>query len=318
MSFKKWFKWWLRSLSAIMFHGQSKSNSDWQRKREKQKRREYERRRHTMNYTVKERKKARSSNVILLDKLSTFFMASLAFFFIPLGLAKRAKRSKSIHKARVKSGKHTSFKSSPVNSPKKEEKKKEEMKERKTEVKKTVTPSAKSSFNNSVIQRKTTERKSVENKEEKKDILASNVHVEALKTEKKDENAPKSTPLSDKDTYYRKRLTIQFAEDKKEIMAEIKVGTVLDFSLDESKKSVCVLHNENKIGFVPTADTLPIATALKLGRTMYAIVTEIRENELECEGWLNDESDSSICCTRMPEKFVLEDGFADTLFKYID
>ena len=52
-----------------------------------------------MNYTVKERKKARSSNTILVDELGTFFMASIAFFFIPLGLAKRAKRSKSIHKA---------------------------------------------------------------------------------------------------------------------------------------------------------------------------------------------------------------------------
>ena len=285
MSFKRWFKWWLRSFTAMISYGSGQRKSDTQRKRDKQRRREYERRRHTMNYTVKERKKVRSSNQILLDKLGTFCIVSLAFFFIPLGLAKRAKRSKSIHKAKIKSGKHTSFKSSPVTSPKKEEKKKEEAKEKKAEAKKTVTPSAKSSFNNSAIQRETTGRKPVEKKEEKKDILATNVRVEALKTEKKDENAPKSTPLSEKDTYYRKRLTIQIAEDKKEFMAKIKVGTVFDFVLDESKKFVCVLHNENKIGFVPTADTLPIATALKLGRTMYAIVTEMRENVLECEGW---------------------------------
>ena len=285
MSFKRWFKWWLRSFTAMVLYGSGQRKSDSQRKKEKQRRREYERRRHTMNYTVKKRKKARSSNAILLDKIGTFFIASIAFFFIPLGLAKRAKRSKSIHKAKVASAKHTSFKSSPITSPKKEEKKKEEMKERKTEVQKTVTPSAKSSFNNSAIQRKTTERKPVEKKEEKKDILATNVHVEALKTEKKDENAPKSTPLSEKDTYYRKRLLIQIAEDKKEIMAEIKVGTVLDFALDESRKFVYVLYNENKIGLVPTADTLPIATSLKLGRMMYAIVTEIKSNEIECEGW---------------------------------
>ena len=111
------------------------------------------------------------------------------------------------------------------------------------------------------------------------------MHVEALKTEKKDENAPKSTPLSEKDTYYRKRLAIQIAEYKKEIMAEIKVVTVLNFVLDESKKFVCVLHNGNSIGQVTLADTLPIATALKLGRTMYAIVTEIKGNEIGCEGW---------------------------------
>ena len=285
MSFKRWFKWWLRSFTAMISYGSGQRKSDTQRKREKQRRREYERRRHTMNYTVKKRKKARSSNQIFLDKLGTFCIASLAFFFIPRGLAKRAKRSKSIHKAKIKSGKHTSFKSSTVNSPKKEEKKKEEMKERKTEAKNTVTPSAKSSFNNSAIQRETTGRKSVEKKEEKKDILATNVRIEAIKTEKKDENTPKSTPLSENDTRYRKRLTIQIAEDKKEIMAEIKLGTVLDFALDESKKFVYVLHNGNSIGLVPTAHTLPIATALKLGRTMYAIVTEIRDNELECEGW---------------------------------
>ena len=285
MSFKRWFKWWLRSFTAMILYGSGQRKSDTQRKRDKQKRREYERRRHTMNYTVKKRKKARSSNAILLDKIGTFFIASIAFFFIPLGLAKRVKRSKSIHKAKVASAKHTSFKSSPITSPKKEEKKKEEMKERKTEVKKTVNTSAKSSFNNSAIQRKTTERKTVEKKEEKKDILATNVHVEALKTEKKDENAPKSTPLSEKDTHYRKRLLIQIAEDKKEIMAEIKVGTVIDFALDESKKFVYLLHNGIMVGQVPPADTLPIATSLKLGRTMYAIVTEIKGNEIECEGW---------------------------------
>ena len=264
MSFKRWFKWWLRSFTAMVSYGSGQRKSDTQRKRDKQKRREYERRRHTMNYTVKKRKKARSSNQILLDKLGTFFIASIAFFFIPLGLAKRAKRSKSIHKAKIKSGKHTSFKSSTANS------------------------SAKTYSNSSAIQRKTTERKPVEKKEEKKDILATNVHVEALKTEKKDENAPKSTPLFEKDTYYRKRLTIQIAEDKKEFMAEIKVGTVLNFALDESKKFVYVLHNGNSIGLVPTADTLPIATALKLGRTMYAIVTEMKGNEVECEGWTHN------------------------------
>ena len=274
-----------RSFSAVMFFGQKKNKSDWQRKKEKQRRREYERRRHTMNYTVKKRKKARSSNAILLDKLGNFFIASIAFFFIPLGLAKRAKRGKSIHKARIKSGKHTSFKSSTVTSPKKEEKKKEEAKEKKAKTKKPVNFSAKISVNSSVTQRAATERKTIEKKEEKKDILATNVRVEALKTEKKDENAPKYTPLSEKDTYYRKRLIIQIAEDKKEILAKIEIGTVLDFALDESKKSVYVLHNESMIGQVSPADTLPITTALKLGRTMYAIVTEIRENEMEVEGW---------------------------------
>ena len=71
-------------------------------------------------------------------------------------------------------------------------------------------------------------------------------------------------------------------------MAEIKLSTVLDFALDESKKSVCVLHNENKIGLVPPADTLPITTVLKLGRTMYCIVTEVREKEIEVEGWTHN------------------------------
>lgn len=103
--------------------------------------------------------------------------------------------------------------------------------------------------------------------------------------QKKDENAPKSIPLSEGDTYYRKRLVIQIEEDKKEIMAEIKIGTVLDFALDESKKFVYVLHKGTMIGQVPPADTLPIATALKLGRMMYAIVIEIKGNEIECEGW---------------------------------
>ena len=31
MSFKRWFKWWLRSFSAVMFFGQKKHKSEWQR-----------------------------------------------------------------------------------------------------------------------------------------------------------------------------------------------------------------------------------------------------------------------------------------------
>lgn len=36
----------------------------------------------------------------MLDKLGTFFIVSIASFFIPLGIAKRAKRSKSIRNVR--------------------------------------------------------------------------------------------------------------------------------------------------------------------------------------------------------------------------
>lgn len=41
MSFKRWFKWWVRSFSAVMFFGQKKQKSESQREREKQKRRLY-------------------------------------------------------------------------------------------------------------------------------------------------------------------------------------------------------------------------------------------------------------------------------------
>ena len=126
MSFKRWFKWWLRSFSAMISYGSRQQKSDTQRKREKQKRREYERRRHTMNYTVKERKKARSSNAILLEKVGNFFVASLAFLLVPVGLFKRAKKAKktSIYKTKKTSkGTSTSYVKNSVNALEQEVKK---------------------------------------------------------------------------------------------------------------------------------------------------------------------------------------------------
>ncbi len=69
------------------------------------------------------------------------------------------------------------------------------------------------------------------------------------------------------------------------MMVDVEIGAMLDFALDESKKSVYLVHKETSIATLSANDTLPIVTALKLGRTMYAIVTDIKENEMEVEGW---------------------------------
>ena len=249
MSFKRWFKWWLHSFSAMILFGSSKHKSDRQREKERQKRRDYEHRKHHPLYTVKKRQKARSSNAILLDKICSFFVASLAFLLVPWGLFKRAKRSKRIKtavaQATAKRASSHSAKSSVISSQKEAKK---EVKEEKT-----------------------------------KEIFQENVRVEALKADEKSrENSPKSTPKNPGDTWIRKRM---IAEIKREEMADkIEVGDTFDLAIAENN-SVALIRKDSHVATVCKSDTLPLATALNLGRKLYAIVTEIKENEIEFEGW---------------------------------
>lgn len=132
MSFKRWFKWWLHSFSAMILFGSSKRKSDRQREKERHKRRDYERSKRHPLCTVKKRQKARSSNAILLDKICSFFVASLAFLLVPWGLFKRAKRSKRIKTAVVqataKRASSHSAKSSTISSQKEVKKKSKQRK----------------------------------------------------------------------------------------------------------------------------------------------------------------------------------------------
>ena len=275
MSFKRWFKWWLHSFSAMILFGSSKRKSDRQRRIERQKQREYERLKHHPLYTVKKRQKARSSNAILLDKICSFFVASLAFLLVPWGLFKRAKRSKRIKiavaQATAKRASSHSAKSSVISSQK--EAKKEVKAEKKIENLSAKSPSTSSA----------TEEQTEEKGEKTKEILQENVRVEALKKDEKSrENSPKSTPKNPGDTWIRKRM---IAEIWREEMAEkIEVGDTFDLTLAENN-SVVLLRDNSPVATVCKSDTFPLATALKLGRKLYAVVTEIKENEIEFEGW---------------------------------
>ena len=112
------------------------------------------------------------------------------------------------------------------------------------------------------------------------------VHVEALETdEKSNENSTKSTPKNPGDTWIRKRMIAQI---KREEMAEkIEVGDTFDLVL-VGNNSVALIRKDSHVATVCKSDTLPLAIALKLGRKLYAIVTEIKENEIEFEGWSNN------------------------------
>ena len=283
MSFKRWFKWWLRSFSAMILYGSGKRKSEGQQEKERQKRREYERRKRHPLYTVKDRKKARSSNAILLDKIANFFVASLAFLLVPWGLFKRVKRSKRIKtavaQATAKRASSISAISSVISSQKevKNESKAEKKIEKKIE-KKPENLSARSSSTSFATGEKT-EEKGVKTKE----IWQENVCVEALKKDgKSNENSPKSIPKNPCDTWIRKQM---IAEIKREEMTEkIKVGETFDLALAENN-SVALIRENSHVATVCKSDTLPLATALKLGRKLYAVITEIKENEMGFEGW---------------------------------
>lgn len=110
-----------------------------------------------------------------------------------------------------------------------------------------------------------------------------------------DENAPKSMPKNEKDRYIRKRMNIAglYYGDATAV-TKLEVGDYLDFVAEPNnphdKNAVALYSDGVKIGYVARTDALPISTALRLGRGLYGVVTDIAEREgkktVEYEAWI--------------------------------
>ena len=112
-----------------------------------------------------------------------------------------------------------------------------------------------------------------------------------------DENTPKSKPMDEGDQYIRKRMIIagSFYCDQT-VISQLTEGTYFQLVAEpdnpHDKDAVALHYQGNKIGYVAKKDVLPFVTCLKLHRSIYGVVTDIKEKdgrkEIEYETWFSN------------------------------
>ena len=103
------------------------------------------------------------------------------------------------------------------------------------------------------------------------------------------ENTPKSTPKNSKDQYIRKRM---FIHNTMPAADGLQVGDYLEIvsvPTPEDKGAIALHSSSGIVGYLPLADRAPYAACLKLGRLVYAVVSDISSGEegkkYEIETW---------------------------------
>ena len=294
MSFTEWFKNWIHAFIKLLTFDRKKVKTDSQRKRDRERR--LKAKYSSANLYRKKRKiRNRSTpNKRLIKAIIDFIGASLGILLLPLGLLdygiKSAKTRKASAGGRSLDKSKRTFASS--------QEKKTQNAER--EGKSTSTQNAHPVINSSVT------NPGIRTKESTCTVpLSLNEHTESQTIErsmevstvtKSDENTPKSTPKNEKDQYIRKRMIIagSYYCDNGVIDA-LKVGTSFDLEAEPEnlydKDAVKLTLNGKKIGYVPKQDRLAFVACLKLGRKIYGVITDIKDDngqiKYEFETWFD-------------------------------
>lgn len=109
-----------------------------------------------------------------------------------------------------------------------------------------------------------------------------------------DENTPKSIPLNEKDQYIRKRMIIagSYYADQAAV-EQLAVGIYFQLVAEpdnpHDKDAIALYYQGCRIGYVAKKDVLPFITCLKLKRSIYGVITDIKDTDgrkvFEYETW---------------------------------
>jgi hypothetical protein len=300
MSFRVWFKQWIRSFCKLMTFDYRKPRSDAQRRRERERRLKAKYSSANLYRSKKKYKKRRgrleAQNDRLLGALFGLIGASLGILLLPLGLldwgikgvrARKASKSSGVAKNTTDRQKSPSVTSQPKKTT-------AQTAQKKTPQRPQTTP--KTSITHSIT--KQTERintTSIPLYEYPEPKLKPSV-VETPMVTELDENTPKSTPKNEKDQYIRKRMIIagSYYCDKV-VLDALEVGSHIDLEAESDnpydKDAVKLLFNGEKIGYIAKKDHMAFVTCLKLKRKIYGVITAIIEEngqiKYEFETWFD-------------------------------
>ena len=111
-----------------------------------------------------------------------------------------------------------------------------------------------------------------------------------------DENTPKSKPKNDKDQYIRKRMIIAGSSYcDPAVLEKLKCGTYFDLEAEpdnpNDKDAVKLTLDGQKIGYIAKADRMAFVTCLKMKRSVYGVITDIKNDSFsvkyEFETWFD-------------------------------
>ena len=293
MSFTEWFKNWIHAFIKLLTFDRKKVKTDSQRKRDRERR--LKAKYSGANLYRKKRKiRNRSTpNERLIKAIIDFIGASLGILLLPFGLLDYGRKS-------VKARKASAFGSSFNKSNRPSDSKANKTQNAEREEKSTLTQNGQTVINSTVTNRSTKTKESAYVTK-----LSLNEHNESQTIERKaevsavtmpDENTPKSTPKNEKDQYIRKRMIIagSYYCDN-DVLDTLKIGTRFDLESEPEnlydKDAVKLTLNGRKIGYVPKQDRLAFVTCLKLGRKIYGVITDIKDDngqiKYEFETWFD-------------------------------
>lgn len=297
MSFGAWFKEWILAFCKLLTFDHRKPRSDFQRKRERERRLRAKHSSANFYRAKKPYKRRRSGmdvrNEKMIKALFGFIGATLGILLVPFGLLDWAHKSIKIKKA-TKSSSLTKGKQAAAVS------------------KKPNGATAGTPSRPSAPKQAQPTRASHKPAEDIKPIQAIDTSFApsfsqvgraepiappaATEPRALDESTPRSQPMNEKDQYVRKRMTVagSFYYDAA-VVSQLTVGAYIRLVPEPDNpydKNAVALHYQGaKIGYVARRDLLPLANALKLGRSMYGVITDLQSRdgrqEIEYEVWFS-------------------------------
>ena len=309
MSFKIWFKAWIKSFCNLLTVSAKPYKSDAQRKRE-QERRKKAKYAHPDPFRTKKRRARQhhNGNLKVVQAFLNFTALSLGIFFLPLGLFHWGyQNAKSRATARRRSNPSFHHRQTHLPSAGSSAKK----------VQTAVTPSAQSGMHTSRTKPKRApssakERSPVSTPMTQEAVSAAGAeNIAAVapnvlpmpdtspKVVSADEpilsvpseNTPKSRPKQSNDQYIRKRLSL--TDISVNTANKLEIGIYLEMRTtshpSDGRETVELLLDENSVGYLSQQDIPPYIACLRLNRRPYAVITDIDPNSpfprYELETW---------------------------------
>ena len=280
MRFSIWWKSWLKALSRVLSATAEKRRKN---EPERRKRKSLSLKGHAFLKSEAPRpKRSRSGNARTVDALVRFGVVTLGVLLLPIGLFDWARKSAA---AKRRSAPRCCV----------------DEREHRTSVGQSSVPKfdterhCHQSLTEKDISRECALQKAEKVQDDAPDVLTPAVNRDDSGTVT-DGNVPKTSPRNEKDRYVKKRMIIADSPYRDEnAFDKLFIGAYLELDHESEKavqsSAILLMHGGSVVGCVAESDRLALLTNLKLGRRIYAIVSDVYcgggKTEYEYEAWFD-------------------------------
>ena len=292
MTFRVWFSLWIASFFKLLLIGTDPKRRD-RHGRHKSRRRYFG----DSKKQSKRRSRFSAQNKRTLDALLSFLVCTAAIVLLPLGLLDFGRRRiGAVHRARCHHTRHTAASKKA---------------KRKRRVAPTAEHSVAASPSRAPAPKPSSERTGARTTKTShtssgRDEIAPSAPLFAERVptsvttvaEPPDESTPLSAPERESDQYVRARLTVAGVQYCADVARGLAVGDRLELVREpdnlHDRNAVRLEHGGIKVGYVDRLHSAAFATCLRLGRTMYAVITAVTYPESAPEHTADAALDSDL------------------------